>query len=97
MGVGGAGLGAGLAGAAALGVAGSMIYSAVKPTPSMGGGSSGYSSSMQTSESLIAQSNEKAEEDRKELLRQRSARTILTGPRGVFEEADTAKKTLLGG
>jgi hypothetical protein len=81
LGVGGAGLGAGLAGA------------------SSGGGGGGYAAPApaQSADSLIAASNEKAEDDRKELLRQRSARTILTGPRGVFEEADTAKKTLLGG
>ena len=50
----------------------------------------------QTADQIIAQSQATAAEEKKDLIRAKRRKTVLTGPTGLFEEADTAQKTLLG-
>jgi hypothetical protein len=97
VGVGGAGVAAGLAGAAIAGSAAFGLGSLL--TAGSRGGPSNLTlpaPQTQSAESLLASSNQAAEDKRKDILRAKRRKTVLTGPTGLFEEADTAKKTLLG-
>ena len=83
-----------LTGAAAYG-AGSLISNASQKA---GGPALQYQPPQtQSAETIIAQSQAAGDQERKDLIRAKSRKTVLTGPTGVFGEADTAKKTLLGG
>lgn len=98
VGVGGAGLAAGLTGAA---IAGTAAFGATSLlTNAIGGGGQQLSeipqAQTQSASDIIASSNSAAEDQRKDILRAKRRNTVLTGPTGIFEEADTAKKTLLG-
>ena len=107
IGVGAGGLAAaGGVGSVAAGFAGAALVggAAYGATSLLTGGMSQPCSQMpqaqaqtQTADQIIAESQTVADEKRKDLIRSRSRRTVLTGPTGLFEEADTAQKTLLGG
>ena len=95
VGVGGAGLAAGLTGAALVGTAAVGVGSLLT-----GGGAGGtpdfQAPPVQSAANIIAQSEQAAEEKRKDTIRAKRRKTVLTGPTGIFEEAETAQKTLLG-
>lgn len=106
VGVGGAGLAAGLTGAAIVGAA---AYGATTLLTGGMGGPQQQQASFQpsaaqqqaiqapvpTAQETVQKAEAEATAERKKVLARRS-KTVLTGPAGVFGEADTAKKTLLG-
>ena len=100
LGVGGAGMAAGLTGAlvtgSALYGAGTLLTNATRGPDNSAMYDKMSAATGNTADSIIAQSQAAAAEERKDLIRSKRRKTVLTGPTGLFEEADTAQKTLLG-
>ena len=102
VGVGSATVGAAGFTAAALAggaIAGSALYGVGSLLTGGQGGQSNIPSPQapKSADSIIAESQAKAQQDQQDLLQQRRRNTVLTGPTGLFDEPNTGKKTLLGG